>query len=260
MSNKIQVQIEEMFGKWKIIETNITNPNSQTKDRLVKVWSKIICTSCNETIRVVRTNALKKQISYQCNKCALIERNTKGRQVQVGNKYGKLTVIGDAGFKQSSGNKRRHYSVCQCDCGSEPVIIMDNQLQTGNTVSCGCVKSKGESLIAELLTKNKILFNTEYSHPPLVKETGRKLRFDFVLYNETGEIDRFVEYDGEQHFTGMQGGTWSNGDSLSVIQERDEIKNQYCLSHNISLIRIPYFELNKITIEHILGDTFKVTQ
>lgn len=35
---------------------------------------------------------------------------------------------------------------------------------------------------------------------------------------------------------------------MSAFQERDKIKNNYCLEHKIPLIRIPYTYLSKINI------------
>ena len=43
-----------------------------------------------------------------------------------------------------------------------------------------------------------------------------------------------------------------------TILEKDEIKNQFCLSHNYPLVRIPYTKLNNITIDDLLGDQYLV--
>ena len=37
------------------------------------------------------------------------------------------------------------------------------------------------------------------------------------------------------------------------------LKNQWCRKNNIPLKRIPYWELNNITINNIMDDTFLVT-
>ena len=88
----------------------------------------------------------------------------------------------------------------------------------------------------------------------LYRETGRKLRFDFILYEEDLITPkRFIEFDGRQHIAGPEA-IWSQSDPLEIIQERDNIKNKFCLSHNYPLVRIPYTKLNHITIEDSLGD------
>lgn len=58
----------------------------------------------------------------------------------------------------------------------------------------------------------------------------------------------------------MWGGNWSNLETFDVIQERDNIKNNFCLKNNYTLIRLPYSLLNKITLEDIFGDKYKVTE
>lgn len=44
---------------------------------------------------------------------------------------------------------------------------------------------------------------------PFYKETGHRYRFDFILYDIDGEINRFIEFDGRQHFTGPDTNFWS---------------------------------------------------
>jgi hypothetical protein len=53
----------------------------------------------------------------------------------TGKKFSKLTVESEAG-RDSYG---RAQWLCVCDCG-ERVIIGSNNLRTGNSKSCGCVK------------------------------------------------------------------------------------------------------------------------
>lgn len=50
-------------------------------------------------------------------------------------KYGRLTVIKDG--PRTSDSRRRHQSVCQCDCGRQ-VLVRTENLKSGNTHSCGC--------------------------------------------------------------------------------------------------------------------------
>lgn len=148
---------------------------------------------------------------------------------------------------------------CKCDCGNI-CEVNGNQLKNGHTVSCGsCLCSKGEFTIEQLLLENNILFNKEVILPELVKETGRKLRFDFAIYNQEGQIKRLIEFDGRQHLIGPDTDYWGRTtDTLESIKERDEIKNNFCLSHNYSLVRIPYTKLETITIEDLLGNKYLI--
>lgn len=42
--------------------------------------------------------------------------------------------------------------------------------------------------------------------------------------------------------------------NLTLIIERDKVKNEYALSHGIPLVRIPYWERDNITLEMLFGD------
>ncbi len=54
-------------------------------------------------------------------------------------RFGKLTVIEDAGT--TTGSHKRAKWVCQCDCG-RTVTMLGQSLTAGLTVSCGCHKAQ----------------------------------------------------------------------------------------------------------------------
>ena len=60
--------------------------------------------------------------------------------------------------------------------------------------------SRGEIKIHEILTKAGLNFIEEYSIPGLNSSNGRPLRFDFVVFDDDGEIDFIIEYQGRQHY------------------------------------------------------------
>ena len=51
-----------------------------------------------------------------------------------------------------------------------------------------------------------------------------------------------IEYDGIQHFEEVE----IFRESLTYIQKNDDIKNQYCKDNDIKLIRIPYWDYDRI--------------
>lgn len=57
-----------------------------------------------------------------------------------GDRFGKLTVIEFVGDKRYKGKGHRMWR-CKCDCGKETIIIQHN-LMSGNTQSCGCMRGK----------------------------------------------------------------------------------------------------------------------
>lgn len=66
-----------------------------------------------------------------------------GRYVEEipGTRYGRLIVLNRGGNKSSKdGTLRGATWVCRCDCGNE-VTVAGHSLRTGNTESCGCLRS-----------------------------------------------------------------------------------------------------------------------
>lgn len=61
--------------------------------------------------------------------------------------FGQLKVIRFAGYINIKGGTRRLWK-CRCRCG-QYVIVSTNQLTTGNTRSCGCLK------LAIVITRNR---------------------------------------------------------------------------------------------------------
>ena len=167
----------------------------------------------------------------------------------VGQRFGKLLVVEET--------KERQYEKvvwkCQCDCGNI-VYLNTTRLRQGNDISCGCQKtSYGASQIEKLLKNNNLNYKKEYSN----KELNGK-RFDFALLNKNNEVIRLIEFDGEQHY--RYSGGWNTKKNMILTQQRDQVKNEYALSHNIPLVRIPYWERDKITLDIILGSTYEVRE
>ena len=53
---------------------------------------------------------------------------------------------------------------------------------------------------------------------------------------------------------------WNNSEiDFKLSQQRDQEKNEYAFSHNISLVRIPYWERDNITLDLILGDKYLIS-
>lgn len=110
-----------------------------------------------------------------------------------------------------------------------------------------CQESIGERKIRQWLQNNKIEYI--YQNPFNDCKDKKELPFDFYLpaYNIC------IEFDGRQHFEPIdfagKGEEWAK-EQLEKTKRHDEIKNQYCATKNIRLLRIPYFknieeELNK---------------
>lgn len=258
MKLKDDIKKGDKFGRWTVLEPNVYNPLSTAK---TKVRCSLCQCSCEkQTIKYIQNANLRKGASLSCG-CLrgeqLAIKNAEASSVKIGNKYGKLTVIKDLGMRlQSSRNKRERWSLCQCDCGSEPIEVKNNMLQNGWKKSCGCLQSQGEFTISKLFEENNINFIKEYKIPELISPKGFPLRFDFAVF-ENNSLSYLLEFDGRQHYTGPEA-TWKNTHSLEEIQEYDNIKNLYCNLHNITLKRIPYYDINSISYEDIKSDKYNI--
>lgn len=58
---------------------------------------------------------------------------------EIGNKYGKLTVL-----ERAKTKKKGVYWHCRCECGNE-VDVLGTSLRNGNTKSCGCLQKEKAS-------------------------------------------------------------------------------------------------------------------
>jgi len=110
--------------------------------------------------------------------------------------------------------------------------------------------SRGEIKIEEILTEAGLNFQEEYSFPDLVSNTGRPLRFDFVVFDDDGDIDFLIEYQGIQHYEPKEKfGGWSG---LHKQQFNDMMKREYCRKHGYTLIAIPYTDEYLINYDYIM--------
>lgn len=59
----------------------------------------------------------------------------------IGRQFGRLTVIEELDYHiYPSGEKRRRFK-CLCECGNHSIVTMNN-LRTGKTNSCGCLRDE----------------------------------------------------------------------------------------------------------------------
>ena len=100
--------------------------------------------------------------------------------------------------------------------------------------------SKGELKIINLLRRGGIQFEREISFEDLVGKKKVQLRFDFGIY-KNGKLCCCIEFDGRQHYSYVPH-FHKTLSGFKRAQERDRMKNKYCLRNNIPLIRVPYWD------------------
>lgn len=110
--------------------------------------------------------------------------------------------------------------------------------------------SRGEVKIFEILTEAGFDFQEEYSFPGLVSNTGRALRFDFAVFDDDGEIDFLIEYQGIQHYQPKS--KFGGFAGLRKQQFNDMRKREYCKKFNIPLVIIPYWDEARVNYDYII--------
>lgn len=173
--------------------------------------------------------------------CYAKEQTSKRSLIDLtGQQFGFLKVI----EKDASSKSKIPMWRCLCEnCGRE-TVVRSSALRGGAQISCGCIKSKTELLIAEFLDKYNIVY--EKNKKFIGCKDKRSLYFDFWL----SSYGICLEFDGAQHYKEVP--YWDKKYDLSDRQRRDAIKTKYCEENDIILLRIPYWE--KDNIESILSD------
>lgn len=109
-----------------------------------------------------------------------------------------------------------------------------------------CNQSHGERKIEIYLIGNNIKYETQKKFNDCINKD--RLPFDFWVEDR----NLLIEFDGAQHFIPVyfMGGL----DKLEYVQKCDKIKDEYCLSKGIRLLRINYKDLKANRIDQILSN------
>lgn len=215
------------------------------------MWN-CLCKHCQEYC-VKSFGNLQKNISCGCMKSKII--GDKLTHDLSGKIFNYLLVKYKIG-SNISGNAQW---LCLCLLCQNECIVDSNNLVSSHTVSCGCIKKEksiGAINITKVLKENNFNFKAEIRFDNLVGKNNHPYWYDFAIY-KNDKIIRLIEYDGIQHYQETWG-KWKSRDTLEERQQRDKEKNQYAISHNIPLVRIPYWERDNITLEMIMGDKYLV--
>ena len=242
----------DLTGKQYEYYTVIDRNEARTKQNGKNVFWNCKCHCGN--IFVATTTDINRQKTKSCGCMAHILTGKAHLQDITGQTFGELYVIErDLDYPQK-GKKPRTYWKCKCSCGNIISVERTHLVDRGQQ-SCGCKKSIGELNINKLLTKNNIKYLTQYTNKDLQTDKGGYLKYDFAIIDDNNNVMRLIEFDGPQHKKDTYGHFF---ESYTAIHERDNLKNQYCIDHNIPLVRIPYNKRDSMTIEDLMGDRFLI--
>lgn len=125
----------------------------------------------------------------------------------------------------------------KCPNGHEFEMSFD-KFNNSNHRCTKCSESKGEREVRIFLDKYKIKYIIQHRFDDC--RFYYTLPFDFYL----PDYNYCIEFDGEQHFEIFK--YFGGLDKFIDTKIRDTVKNEYCKNNNIKLIRIPYWDFNKI--------------
>lgn len=127
----------------------------------------------------------------------------------------------------------------KCPLCNKEFVMLPIKVKNNHTTSCGCKKlSSVERIITQYLNNQSVDYVSQYSFNDC--KYKYKLKFDFALLGNVKNVIGLIEYDGKQHFEPIE---WFGGETAfnnSVI--RDNIKNEYCKTKNIPLLRLNYMQ------------------
>lgn len=238
---RIEYKSGQTIGPYGVIFINEVEPKIE-KSGNKRRRGRFLCPFCKQNSFIASFSDVKSGHTRSCG-CYQIKRIQEASIKDItGKRFGKLVALKRIGPSEQYRSSLWH---CKCDCGGEkdvPLVC----LTRGLVSSCGCLDiSVGELKIGQALDELDILYEREKTFLDCINsETGHHLHYDFYLPN----YNCCIEYDGTQHFI-VSG--WNTADRLAYNQKLDEIKNRYCLDHNIKLIRIPYTEIKKIDASYL---------
>lgn len=111
--------------------------------------------------------------------------------------------------------------------------------------------SRGEIKIREILEQAGLHFTMEQSFDGLVSSNGRLLRFDFCVFDDDGNIDFLIEYQGKQHYEPSS--KYGGKKGFYQQQYNDNKKRRFCALNNYKLIEIPYTDEYQIDYDYIMS-------
>ena len=212
----------------------------------------MIHNECSTVWEVVPYHFIKKN-GTRCPKCVakkigkLKRKNTEDFFYEVSQKTnGEYEVVGD--YVNAITKIEIHHKEC-----NSSYLVQPNAFLNGNRCpKCSSKNklSKGEKRIKDYLQKNRVKYIQQYTFKDC--KNIFLLPFDFAIIDDFNNVSLIVEFDGRHHYEPID--LWGGEKEFERTKKCDSIKNEYCKSKNIKIVRIPYWDYEKI--DSILDDLF----
>lgn len=185
---------------------------------------------CNRTFTVAMSNILN--VGTGCPYCC---KNRKITPDVFNDMYvnditdGEYTLLTEEVYGSETKIEMKHNK-----CGNTFITSVHN---FNNGCRCPiCRSSKNEKIIFDFLKENNLDFVHQWT-PENFKNGKNSKKFDFYIPSKK----LVIEYDGEFHYLPVFGYEY-----LEKTKERDIEKDNYCRLDNINMLRIPFWESERI--------------
>ena len=133
----------------------------------------------------------------------------------------------------------RNITLKHTECGRVWISDVWRMRKGHGCVACSrCGTSHGVQQIEKYLQDNHIVFEREATFPTCKRE--RMLPFDFAVYDDQGNLDYLIEFQGEQHYRASP--LFGGKEKLRRVQEADAIKRRWARENGINLVIIDWNE------------------
>lgn len=232
-NDDVQKLIGKRFGK--LVIRQIVNENFKGRTNVTVAICDCDCGTKNKKITL--SNIIRDEGTRACGNCRIAPNAKYDLPYFIGKRYNYLTVTD---IIKKDG---KTYWKCKCSlCGHGEVTTVARHVVSGNTKSCGCMQSYGESVIEKALQSKGINYKKQVTFPGLKGIRGGTLRFGFGIYNSSDELLGLIEYDGEQHFDILNENYYITefeiANNVNIVMENDKIKDNFCKENNIQLVRL----------------------
>lgn len=110
--------------------------------------------------------------------------------------------------------------------------------------------SAGERKIHAVLSEHGVPFSEEYEFRDLCSTSGRRLRFDFAVFDSCGHLDFLIEFQGRQHYEPV--GRFGGVRGFQRQRYNDSAKRAYCVKMGLPLVLVPYWDEGRISYDYIM--------
>ena len=212
----------QKFGRLTIIEEDFSTRFTS---------AKCLC-DCGNYITTTRADV----VTGHTQSCGCLQRE-RTSEYNVKDWTGAISEYGIKFLKQEYTNDKGQWLWrCKCGlCGNE-FVALPAKINNGHITSCGCaLQSAGERYVLSILEEMNAEMAKQYTFPDCKYKNA--LRFDFAVFADK-KLLYLIEYNGKQHYEPIE--FFGGQISFEEAKLRDEIKKQYCQSHNIPLLILPY--------------------